>query len=107
MIIYLASPYSNPDEKVREENYRIVSQKAAELVAEGKAVISPITYGHTLLSFKEMPGDWEFWKNFCIEILDKCDELYVYQMKGWEESKGVKEEIEFAKNKKIKITYIN
>ena len=31
--------------------------------------------------------------------------MIVYQMPGWENSRGVKEEIEFAKSKGIKITY--
>jgi hypothetical protein len=68
-------------------------------------VISPITYGHTLLEYHEMPSNWDFWKKFCLSFLERCDEMIVYQMPGWENSRGVKEEIEFAKSKGIKITY--
>ena len=106
MLIYIASPYTNAEESVREENYRIVSMIAAEIVAEGSVAFSPITYGHTLLNYKEMPGDWEFWKNFCETFLYKCDEMIVYKLDGWDKSTGVLAEIELAKSLNMKITYI-
>jgi hypothetical protein len=106
MVYYLASPYSHENESVRIENYRLVSRKAAELVASGLVVVSPITYGHTLLSFSDMPSNWEFWKKFCISILDKCDCLVVYKMPGWDQSRGVQEEISYAKSKDIPVEFI-
>jgi|LakMenEpi03Aug12_release.lakeMendotaPanAssembly.Ray.scaffolds.fasta_scaffold1268224_2 hypothetical protein len=105
MIIYLASPYSHPDDSVREENYNKIAKLAAKMVSEGHVVMSPIAYGHNLLPLCKMPSDWLFWKNFCLTFLDKCEEIIVYKMEGWENSTGVKEEIEFAKSKGIKITY--
>lgn len=105
-IIYLASPYTNPDPKAREENFRRVSILAAELNSKGIIAFSPITYGHTLLEFKEMPHDWEFWKVFCISFLQHCDELLVYKMPGWEKSNGVSEEVKYAKQNGIKVSYL-
>ena len=37
-LIYIASPYSHPDDNVREENFRIVSKLVAKLTSEGKAI---------------------------------------------------------------------
>lgn len=105
-LIYLASPYSHPLEKVREMNYEIVSEIAAKMVAEGNVVLSPISYGHNLLNFCEMPSDWDFWYNFCVTFLLKCDELIVVKIAGWDVSRGVLEEIEIAKNHNIKISFI-
>lgn len=105
-MIYLASPYSHPDKDIREQNYIKVTKKAAELVSKGLVVVSPITYGHTLLDYKEMPTDWEFWNNFCLSILRHCDELWVYKMDGWNRSRGVAEEIEFAVKNNLHIKYI-
>jgi hypothetical protein len=105
-MIFLSSPYSHEDEKVREENFVRVSKLAADLCSEGKVAVSPITYGHTLLKYKEMPSDWLFWKNFCLSILMKCEEMIVYKMPGWDKSKGVAEEIKFAEENGIKITYL-
>jgi hypothetical protein len=104
-IVFISSPYSNPDIGIREENFALVSQYVAELNSKGIVALSPITYGHTLLNFKEMPGDWEFWKEFCITFLEKCEEMIVYKIPGWNKSRGVKEEIEIAKELGLKITY--
>lgn len=105
-IVYLASPYTHPDPKVREENFRKVSVLAADMNSKGIVALSPITYGHTLLEFKEMPHDWAFWENFCISFLQHCDEIAVYKMPGWEKSKGVAEELKYAEENGINITYI-
>lgn len=105
-LIYLASPYSHSNDDIREMNYKIVSKIAANMIFEGNVVLSPISYGHNLLNFCEMPSDWDFWYNFCVTFLLKCDELMVVKMAGWDVSKGVLEEIEIAKNHNIKISFI-
>ena len=106
-VIYLASPYNHPDNEVRIENYNKVAKLSAKLVAEGQVVISPIAYGHTLLDFYEnFPYDWEFWENFCISLLSKSDELLVYKMEGWDKSRGVLSEIDFATKKNIPIKFV-
>ncbi len=106
-IIYLASPYSNPDEKKRQENFEKISRIAADLCSDGHVAFSPITYGHTLTEFKEMPTDWPFWKNFCLSFLEVSTELHVCKIEGWNHSKGVAEEIEFAIKTGIEIKYID
>jgi hypothetical protein len=105
-LIYLASPYSHPDDEVREDNYIVVSNIAAEMVSNGDVVFSPISYGHNLLEFKDMPSNWGFWFNFCVTFLLKCDKLVVCKMPGWENSMGVTEEIEIARNCGIEVEYI-
>jgi len=105
-IVFISSPYSHPDDEIRESNFKIVSKLAADLNSQGTVAVSPITYGHTLLQFKEMPSNWEFWKEFCLTFLEKSHELIVYKMPGWENSRGMKEEIEFAKKLNIPITYM-
>ena len=105
-LIYIASPYSHDDPKIVEENFWRVTDYCAEAVANGESALSPITYGHTLLEFKDMPNDWEFWTNFCLSILVKCDRLRVLKMEGWDKSEGVAGEISFARDHNIPIEYI-
>jgi hypothetical protein len=105
-LIYVASPYSHPSDDIRENNFRDVSTYTAKIVSEGFVALSPITFGHTLLGFSEMPSHWEFWKNFCISFLEKCDELHVYMMPGWDVSRGVSEEIEYATENGIPVVYV-
>lgn len=105
-IIYISSPYSDQDSLTVEENYQKVSMYVSKLISEGFVTISHITYGHTLVGFHSMPTDWDFWRNFCLSVLNICDEMHVYMLNGWNESKGVKEEIQYAKSIGIEIKYI-
>ena len=50
-------------------------------------------------------GDWWLKQDFA--VLTKCSKLLVYRMEGWEKSYGVGKEIEFAKEHKIPIEYID
>ena len=106
-IIYIASPYSHSNPEVIEENYKKVADLSAHLCSQGIVALSPIVYGHNLLSFKEMPNDWIFWSNFCISLLKKSDELWVYKMDGWNYSRGVAEEIEYAIKNNIHVKYLD
>jgi len=105
-LVYIASPYSSHDPILVERNFRVVTEYCAKRMASGEVLLSPITYGHTLLEFEKMPNDWEFWQNFCLSVLVKCDELRVLKMPGWELSTGVAAEIKFAEDNDIPIEYI-
>lgn len=105
-VIYIASPYTHDDKSVVEMNFKKVTAFAAALVRQGHVAISPITYGHTLVEYRKMPTDWKFWTNFCISLLAKCDELWVLTIDGHDKSKGVAEEIEYARANDIKVFYI-
>ena len=106
-LIYLASPYSNPDDIIRILNYQNISKVAAQLISEGYVVFSPISYGHHLLEFKDMPTDWGFWNNFCVTFLLKCDKLIVCKMRGWDKSIGVQAEIDIANKNSIPVEFID
>lgn len=105
-LIFISSPYSHWNDDVVEENYLKVAKLAAKLCSEGEVAITPIAYGHNLLKLRSFPSDWEFWKNFCLTLLSRCDEMIVYKMDGWDKSKGVAEEIKFAELNNIPIKYI-
>lgn len=105
-IIYIASPYSHTDPAVVQSNFETVSKYCAQCVKNGEVLISPITYGHTLLTFEEMPSSWEFWTNFCLSILVKCDRIRVVKMDGWDKSAGVEGELSCARDHGIPIEYV-
>ena len=44
--IYLACPYTHPDEVTRNTRVELASIIAAKLMCEGHVVFSPITHGH-------------------------------------------------------------
>jgi hypothetical protein len=107
-LIYLAQPYSHPDERVRALRTELGFVMTARLMNSGYTVFSPIVHTHLLESRlrRELAEDHDFWMKQDIAILRHCAELVVLTLPGWEESKGVAEEIAVAQACGIPITYM-
>jgi hypothetical protein len=108
-LIYLASPYSHKDKNVRIKRFEEVSRIAGNLAAQGHVLICPIAMDHPMHKYADvdMPTDWEFWKRYDTVLLERCDELWVAKMDGWNKSVGVKAEIEYAKSLNIPVLYLD
>lgn len=99
MKIYLAGPYSHPDPAVREERYRALSRAAADLIAMGHIVYSPISHSHAILACApehKLPTSWEYWREADSAFIKWADEVCIVPLPGWRESVGVKAEIDLA-----------
>lgn len=105
-MIFVSSPYTHEFKEISEKRFEQVTKFCAQLVSKDIFVFSPIVYGHTLASHHDMPTDWQFWKMFCEHYLKRSDKMIVLKMNGWDESTGVKQEIEFAKLNNIPIQYM-
>ena len=106
-MIYLASPYSHPDERVRQARYELVVQHAAFMWNEGLVTFSPIAHSHPIA--QQMPpdsGSWEQWAEFDRTILGACSELWVLMLPGWRESVGVAAEVEYARSLGLPVKHI-
>jgi nucleoside 2-deoxyribosyltransferase len=102
MLFYLATPYNHPDPIVRENRTNEAKALLASLTRSGMNVFCPIAYGSL---FKSAVADWSHkkWMEFDLQFLTKCDGLIVAEMEGWKQSKGVQEEIQFARSRKFPI----
>lgn len=107
MLIYLASPYTKyPGGKL--EAFDLVCEKAAELMDQGHNVFCPIAHSHPIEQTGMITDNSHgFWLKQDFAVLDRCDELWVYKMTGWQESYGVTEEIKRAQRLGIMIKYIS
>lgn len=95
-MIYLASPYAHPDPDVREQRFDEVCRIAGALMATGHQVFCPIAHTHAIQSRYALPRTWEFWREQDLPLLAACDWLVVAAMDGWQDSVGVKAEIQIA-----------
>lgn len=97
-IIYLACPYTSPDEAVRNERQALATKVAAYLMQQGNVVFSPITHGHAVAAHlpAELTNDGEFWMVQCLPVLERCSVLVILPLPGWEKSKGIAQEVRFA-----------
>ena len=94
-MIYLASPYSDPDPEVKEARFEAVCREAAILMQRGILVFSPIAHSHPITKHGT-PSDWHYWKEFDRHIIGGCRGLWVLTLDGWRESVGVRAEIGLA-----------
>jgi len=107
--IYVASPFSHEDEKVRDKRVEDVEKFVAYLqckYASKNVIFSPIVHsGHVskYILDKEF-HTFDFWIHEIDEyFLELTDELWIFQIDGWYESRGVKWEIRFAEKEDIPI----
>jgi len=104
-MIYLASPYSDPDPAVREQRFQAACRAAAALIRSGRVVFSPIVHSHVLVQHG-LPTDWAFWQQVDREQLERCDDVVVLMLAGWEESAGVQAEIRMAREMGKPVRYL-
>lgn len=103
---YLASPYSDPDPFIREERYLRAARVLANLLEQKKWTFSPIVHCHELKKIVDLPYEHEFWLEYDCHILKRCSKLLVLRIDGWEKSRGVRMEMDFATANGIPIEYI-
>ena len=104
-MIYLAQPYSDPDETVKQMRFEAAMLAAAKIFNKGKFLYSPILHCHPVALAHNLPGDFLFWGNYNMWMIERSDEVWVLQLEGWGRSTGVKAEIEYATRKGIPVLY--
>jgi hypothetical protein len=104
-LTYLASPYSHHDKQIQERRFQAACWQAALMLQAGKLVFSPIAHTHPIAAYG-LPGDWSFWQAYDRAMLERCNELAVLQLDGWEESIGVQAEIIIAKELNLPVQFI-
>lgn len=105
--IYLASPYTDPDPSVMERRYMVARRELGLLLRRGEHVYSPIVHCHHIAEDCELPRGWDFWWDFNKAMLAPARELRVLKLKGWRESVGVREEINFAYTKGKPVAFVD
>lgn len=106
---YLASPYTHPSPLVRQERFNKVLRVAARMMLHGEAVFCPIAHSHPIALAMTHTGaatDHGFWMSQDIPVLRHASKLTVLMLEGWRDSRGVKQEIAFAREAMIPVEYI-
>ena len=123
IVAYLASPYtyqsksneiglSKPENsekarEVEERRYQIVTEVAAKLSQVGFTPISPITQSHPMAKDHGLNKDFNFWAEHDFTLISRSDLVMVLMQEGWQQSDGVTEEVNFAKQHNIPVLYIS
>lgn len=100
--LYMASPYSSPlDGKpatpsLMNERYEATRRELHFFTSKGYPVYSPIVHCHDMSLCHGMPKDAVFWKRYNHAFLSAASGVIICMLQGWNESAGVKDELEFA-----------
>ncbi len=105
-LIYVACPYSHNDPAVRAERFERANYYSARMMAAGLLVFSPISHTHPIALAGDLPKGWDFWERYDRAYLGICRALVVLCLRGWEQSKGVQEEIKIMDDLKRPVLYI-
>jgi len=106
MVIYVAAPFSHPDESVRNARFEAANAYAAKLMEQGHIVFSPLSHSVPISRYLDNPNDSKFYVNQDLYWLQYCYEVHVLMLPGYDESKGIKREIERAFNLNIPVLHV-
>lgn len=108
-LTYLAVPYSHSEHYMLVARHLIVNIVAANLMAQGVYVFSPISHTHPIAEAAcgKLPRGWDFWQGYDSTILQNCEKVIVLRLPGWEESTGVQAEIKLATEMGIPVEYMD
>lgn len=111
-LIYLASPYSSEYQGKIEDRVRKVQTATAKLIEQGNLIFSPIVHSHPICDLvhfsplntaEEMSG----WTQYDHDFIDHCDEVWVLMIAGWDQSRGVSDEIAYAYAHNIPVRFVS
>lgn len=107
-LTYLASPYSDPSPIVRHQRFEAACRVAGRLMKQGVCVFSPIAHSHPIEQCFDdgVKEGHAFWLQQDFAVLEKCAKLIVLTLPGWEASRGVAAEIDFANRHDIPLEFI-
>lgn len=104
--IYLASPYSHDDPAIKEQRFDVVCRLTGALMNLGMLIYSPIAHSHSVNTRCGFNGTWEFYERSDRAMIGGSRKLIVACIDGWRESKGVKAEIEIARDLGMPLEYL-
>lgn len=105
-MIYLAQPYTHKRSDVVHARFKIGEFMTWHYMKGGEHIFSPIVMCHKISKLYEMPTTFDFWMQYDYDIISNSEQVRVLRLPGWEDSVGVKAEVEFAEANNIPIRYI-
>ncbi len=105
-MIYIASPFTSDNVFLEAERHDAVRLYTAGCIERGEVAYSPIVHGVSICHAKEIDGGFNTWRDHCLGMLAKADELRVLKLEGYDESQGVNAEIAFALDNGVPVTYV-
>lgn len=103
-MIYLSIPYTGCENL----SFSVSCVVLDKLIRAGNVAISTVVCGHAMrLQGRVDKSDYGLWIGYDLKILRDCDALVVVKLDGWNNSAGVKAEMDEARSLGIPIIYLD
>lgn len=106
-LVYLATPYSKYKGGI-DAAFAAAAELSARLLVRGMRVFSPICHTHPIAIHGKLdPYAHDVWLPFDEAMMQKSDTLVVALMDGWNQSRGVKHEMDFFREVRKPIYFLD
>lgn len=95
---YLASPYTDPDEAVRNRRAELSNEYAGHLLRHGVFTYQAIWSTHAIAERHALPVPHEHWIALNKAFIDPSAGIIVCDIPGWITSRGIAHEIKYARS---------
>jgi len=102
-MIYLASPFSDAEPDLKPYRYKAALLYVSQETLRGRVIFSPIVYYKLVEDLWPEPLPSKEWLRIDMSILKRCDVMEVLCLPGWENSKGIKKELQYAEMLQIPV----
>ena len=103
--MYVASPYSHPERQIERARYISVMEFMTWLTRHSDVVpFSPILHCHDWADLSDLPKDAAWWRKQNSCMLRNASGMYILLIEGWEESTGVTQERQLARDLALPVT---
>lgn len=106
-IIYVLSPYRHKDPEVVAKRVEECEKYCAYLFNCGFFPICTTSSGHHLVEKFDVTDDFEIWRDNCHTFIVIAAEVHILTQDGWEQSAGLREEIQFCEASGANFTFVN
>lgn len=105
---YISNPYNGTDEQ-KEERARIAAQVCGALLKKGIHAWSPIVHNHAMMKDHEFSLEERrsLILDFDFSLLRASVGMIVLTIEGWDQSYGVRAEIELCRELSIPVRYLD
>lgn len=101
VVAYVAGPYNGDV----DDNIQRAEKVSIELIKKGYSVITPQKNTAHYEKYEGKDLNLNTWMEMDFNLIERCDVVFI--MENWEGSKGVAQEIHFAKAHGIPVIFLN
>jgi hypothetical protein len=106
-MIYLAAPYSHYDKDIVQSRMEKIYAVLAHYMRKGEHILTPLAMHEVVTRHEDIPDDFNYWGDYCLDVLKRCDRMIVLMLPGWDSSRGVAQEIDFCFKNDIPVIYLS